>query len=175
HDDGREGDGQSQHRSVFADGGGHMLRADFHESGGIRPAMHPAWRRCSSVKYSRYSSSSRLARRAPRRPRCVTVFMKGSTLRPAAGDLRVVLTEAAGLTAHTSCPRRRGLGGDNSLTLVILRHTPLRPTFAIRESLIGDYDPGSPENHCTGFRTGDSGMGTPAGIACHSAILQNLF
>ena len=32
--------------------------------------MHPAWRRCSSVEYSRYSFSSRLARRAPRRPRC---------------------------------------------------------------------------------------------------------
>src|SRR5436190_19358073 len=41
--------------------------------------MHPASRRCSSVKYSRYSPSSRLSRRAPRRPRCVTVFMKGST------------------------------------------------------------------------------------------------
>ena len=36
----------------------------------IRPPMHPASRRCSSVKYSRYSPSSRLARRAPRRPRC---------------------------------------------------------------------------------------------------------
>ena len=32
--------------------------------------MHPAWRRCSSVAYSRYSPSSRLASRAPRRPRC---------------------------------------------------------------------------------------------------------
>jgi hypothetical protein len=53
--------------------------ADFHKYGGIRPPMHPASRRCSSVKYSRYSPSSRLARRAPRRPRCVTVFMKGST------------------------------------------------------------------------------------------------
>jgi Methyltransferase domain len=29
------------------------LRADFHKYGGIRPAMHPASRRCSSVKYSR--------------------------------------------------------------------------------------------------------------------------
>src|SRR5947209_18000432 len=41
--------------------------------------MHPDWRRCSSLTYSRYARSSRLARRAPRRPRCVTVFMKGST------------------------------------------------------------------------------------------------
>src|SRR2546425_4217982 len=69
-----------------------MLSADFHKYGGIRPAMHPASRRCSSVKYTRYSPSSRLATRAgpptrqprwgpraPRRPRCVTVFMKGST------------------------------------------------------------------------------------------------
>src|SRR5437879_3678677 len=27
--------------------------------------MHPAWLRCSSLKYSRYSRSSRLAERAP--------------------------------------------------------------------------------------------------------------
>ena len=33
-------------------------------------AMHPAPRRCSSVKYSRYFPSSRLAGWAPRRPRC---------------------------------------------------------------------------------------------------------
>src|SRR5262245_36371886 len=32
--------------------------------------MHPAWRRCSSFKYSRYSRSSRLATRAPRPSRC---------------------------------------------------------------------------------------------------------
>jgi hypothetical protein len=68
------------------------LSADFHKYGGIRPSMHPASLRCSSVKYSRYAPSSRLARRAgpptrqarwgpraPRRPLCVTVFMKGST------------------------------------------------------------------------------------------------
>src|SRR5206468_4911748 len=35
-----------------------LLSADFHKYGGIRPAMHPAARRCSSVKYSRYSPSS---------------------------------------------------------------------------------------------------------------------
>ncbi len=39
----------------------------------------PAWLRCSSLKYSRYSRSSRLARQAQRRPRCVTVFVEGST------------------------------------------------------------------------------------------------
>jgi hypothetical protein len=41
------------------------------ESGdGIRPALHPRELRCSSLKYSRYSRSSRLARGAHRRPRC---------------------------------------------------------------------------------------------------------
>ena len=37
---------------------------------GIRPAMHPRWRRCSSLNYTRYSQSSRLAIGAPRRSRC---------------------------------------------------------------------------------------------------------
>src|SRR5437867_5290179 len=32
--------------------------------------MHPRWRRCSSLKYSRYSRSSRLAGEAPRPSRC---------------------------------------------------------------------------------------------------------
>src|ERR1700688_3127856 len=36
----------------------------------IRPALHPAYLRCSSLKYSRYPHSSRLAIRAHRRPRC---------------------------------------------------------------------------------------------------------
>ena len=31
------------------------------KSGCIRPALHPAWLRCSSVEYCRYSPSSRLA------------------------------------------------------------------------------------------------------------------
>src|SRR5207247_10397804 len=30
----------------------------------IRPSLHPVWLRCSSLKYSRYSRSSRLASRA---------------------------------------------------------------------------------------------------------------
>jgi hypothetical protein len=41
---------------------------------GIRPALHPRWLRCSSLKYSRYSRSSRLAIGAHRRPRCTTNF-----------------------------------------------------------------------------------------------------
>src|ERR1700704_423271 len=32
--------------------------------------MHPRWLRCSFLKYSRYSRSSRLARGAPRPSRC---------------------------------------------------------------------------------------------------------
>jgi TIR domain/HEAT repeats len=36
----------------------------------IRPALHPRAQRCSSVAYSRYAPSSRLARGAHRRPRC---------------------------------------------------------------------------------------------------------
>ena len=36
----------------------------------IRRALHPAWRRCSSLKYTRYSRSSRLASRAHRPARC---------------------------------------------------------------------------------------------------------
>ena len=36
--------------------------------------MHPVPRRCSSVTYSRYSPFSRLAGRAPRRPRCLAMI-----------------------------------------------------------------------------------------------------
>ncbi len=56
-----------------------VLSTAFHNYGGIRPAIHPVWPRCSSFKYAGYSQSSRLASRAPRRPRCVTVIMKRST------------------------------------------------------------------------------------------------
>ena len=51
----------------------------------IRPAMHPAWLRCSSVAYSRYSPSSRLAIRAPRRPRCDNELLRRDT-----GSVRLV-------------------------------------------------------------------------------------
>jgi len=40
------------------------------KSGCIRRAMHPRRLRCSSLKYSRYSRSSRLAGGAPRPSRC---------------------------------------------------------------------------------------------------------
>src|SRR3989454_1154702 len=41
-------------------------------------AGHPAWRRCSSLKYSRYSRSSRLARRAPRSGILASYFALGT-------------------------------------------------------------------------------------------------
>ena len=37
---------------------------------GIRLALHPDWRRCSSLTYAQYARSSRLATRAHRHPRC---------------------------------------------------------------------------------------------------------
>ncbi len=40
----------------------------------IRAAMHPGWRRCSSVEYGQYARSSRLASRAPGRSRCNAGF-----------------------------------------------------------------------------------------------------
>src|ERR1700722_2937073 len=55
------------------------LSGSFHNYGGIRPRMHPAPRRCSSVKYSRYSPSSRLAGRAPPPPRCVAIITRRTT------------------------------------------------------------------------------------------------
>src|SRR5437667_11498639 len=42
--------------------------------------MHPAWLRCSSLTYSRYARSSRLATRAPRRPGRHTYSVTGPNL-----------------------------------------------------------------------------------------------
>ena len=59
------------------------LSGPFHNYGGIGPPMHPtqsgAGRGISGVAYSRYCPSSRLAGRAPRRPRCLTVIVKRTT------------------------------------------------------------------------------------------------
>ena len=73
--------------------------------------MHPVWRRCSSVKYSRYSPSSpfdklratlsgvegsRLARRAPRRPRCYApIYEMGSNAGEPDERGRVLRTHAS--------------------------------------------------------------------------------
>ena len=51
-------------RGTFSRGVG-LVACIRHLSSAFR-AGHPAWRRCSSFKYSRYSQSSRLASRAPR-------------------------------------------------------------------------------------------------------------
>ena len=45
----------------------------------IRPTGHPGSLRCSSVKYCRYSPSSRLVLRAPRRPRYYARFLQVDT------------------------------------------------------------------------------------------------
>src|SRR5712691_8155087 len=47
-----------------------MANSPWCKSDCSRSALHPVWLRCSSLKYSRYSRSSRLASRAHRRPRC---------------------------------------------------------------------------------------------------------
>src|SRR5262245_9659297 len=62
--------------SIVADAGAitRMVSVASQKFVGIRPAMHPGWLRCSSFEYSRYAHSSRLAIRAPRRPRCTTNF-----------------------------------------------------------------------------------------------------
>ena len=41
------------------------------------PPMHPAGLRCSSLAYTRYARSSRLAGRAPRRPQCTPYSCAG--------------------------------------------------------------------------------------------------
>ena len=44
---------------------------------GIRPPLHRRSRRCSSLKYTGYARSSRLALAAHQRPRCSELFMTG--------------------------------------------------------------------------------------------------
>ncbi len=81
----------------------------------VRPALHPsstpmrlphwgprAWLRYSSLKYSRHSRSSRLARRAHCRPRCNaglaprTARARGATIRLRSGAGRAVHAAAPG-------------------------------------------------------------------------------
>src|SRR6266699_588811 len=49
--------------------------------------MHPRWLRCSSLKYSRYSRSSRLASGAPRPSRCDARLSPRAARAPAAFDI----------------------------------------------------------------------------------------
>src|SRR5687768_13439952 len=73
--------------------------------------MHPRWRRCSSLKYSRYSRSSRLASGAPRPSRC------DAGVSPRAVNL----------------PRMRRLGGASLLIIgsIVLGAGPARAQQAI--------------------------------------------
>ena len=64
----------------------HRLSGPGHKYGRIRPPTHPATRgvghRSRGVEYCRYAPSSRTAerpQRCPAGPRCVTVFMTGTT------------------------------------------------------------------------------------------------
>jgi hypothetical protein len=50
-------------------------------------AGHPGWRRCSSLKYSRYSHSSRLASRAPRSGTCASHHVSRGLALPEEGSL----------------------------------------------------------------------------------------
>ena len=54
----RQRGGGYEHVSILVACPGRMQR--------VFRAGHPAWRRCSSLEYSRYARSSRLASRAPR-------------------------------------------------------------------------------------------------------------
>src|ERR1700681_2057853 len=53
------------------------IRARYEITAPSWPPTHPAWLRCSSLTYSRYAHSSRLARRAPRHPGRHTYFVTG--------------------------------------------------------------------------------------------------
>src|SRR5207244_8275347 len=50
--------------------------------------MHPRCLRCASLKYSRYSRSSRLVSGAPRRPRCDAGFSPRAAKLPAEASMR---------------------------------------------------------------------------------------
>ena len=80
----------------------------------IRPAMHPAWRRCSSVAYPQYAPSSRLARRAPRRSRCNAGFHHGllggaATALLLAGAGTLLAGESAFTQSTTTCRNVDGI------------------------------------------------------------------
>ena len=73
----------------------------------IRWAMHPASRRCSSLKYSRYYRSSRLAIRAPRPSRCNA----GLAPRAASTRTEVANSEPASSRFARHCRGTRDLCG----------------------------------------------------------------
>ncbi len=69
--------------------------------------MHPAWRRCSSFRYSRYPHSSRLATRAPRPSRCDAAFSPRAPY-----DLTLPRGRARRAHRHAAAPLRPRAGDD---------------------------------------------------------------
>jgi hypothetical protein len=75
----REGQRNGDNKADDFHGSPH-LGGSMRKDSGLRPPIHPGWLRCSSVAYVfKYAPSSRLALRAPRRPRCVAVCMHRTT------------------------------------------------------------------------------------------------
>ena len=68
-------------------------------------AGHPGWRRCSSLKYSRYSRSSRLAIRAPRSGKFVSEFLTRDTR--ARGPFRDPYEARSGVQTASESPGGR--------------------------------------------------------------------
>src|SRR5687768_8381054 len=89
--------------------------------------MHPRGRRCSSLKYSRYSRSSRLAREAPRPSRC------DARLSPRAAMPQVMdadrMSRALTRMAHEILERNRGLD-EIALVGIRTRGVPLARRIA---------------------------------------------
>src|SRR5882724_6433212 len=73
--------------------------------------MHPRWLRCSSLKYSRYSRSSRLAIGAPRPSRC------DARLSPRAAKARSLSRFATAAVALEVFLNVGALGGGGALML----------------------------------------------------------
>ena len=85
----------------------------------IRPSLHLAWLRYSSVTDSRFAPSSRLARRAHRRPRCTRDF----TITALAGHVAVASRAiGAGVLSQFAHPV------DNSCKPTTCFHVSLLPT-----------------------------------------------
>ncbi len=77
----------------------------------IRPAMHPACLRCSSVTYSRYFPSSRLLGRAPHRSRCNADFHHGLLRAVIRVDVDVIRAEITRPDGAGSVPARAEIDG----------------------------------------------------------------
>ena len=90
----------------------------------IRPSLHLAWLRYSSVTDSRFAPSSRLARRAHRRPRCTRDFTITALAYRIAGDDPPVRAGRATRTGQTGSEE----GETRALNLNQLEQLPSRAT-----------------------------------------------